>query len=354
MLRLRRPCPTRALVLATVVLTSQTLSPASSLAALSKARLVFSEDFSGTQLDPMKWTSCYPWARPEGCTTWSNNELQWYQSSQIRVGGGAASLVASKEPTPGQTEGGAPQLFDWRSGMITTGGKFSFTYGKVVVRARIPGGKGFWPALWLLPADSSWPPEIDIMEAVGEAPSQATFTYRESLDQMISSTVSTADLSAGWHTFALDWQPGSLTWSVDDVQRFQLIGPVTGKPMYLLANLAVGGTFPQPPDASTPPTASFTIDRVQIWQNNPGSGSLSQQELQQLAGTPAKIGPRRPPLSSSCAEAASDGCSHPASREAAAEQRLRLRSLTDELRARAAQARGRKALFEVDRIGYFG
>lgn len=344
MLRFHRPRPGRGLVLAMVLLTSQFLAPASSLAARSRPRLVFSDDFSGTQLDSAKWRSCYPWARPAGCSTWTNNELQWYQQSQIRVGGGSAGLVASREPTWGETEAGAPQLFGWRSGMITTGGRFSFTYGKVVVRARIPAGKGFWPALWLLPADSSWPPEIDIMEAVGEAPSQATLTYRESVDRMITTTVPTADLSAGWHTFTLDWKPGSLTWAVDGVQRFQVIGPVTGKPMYLLANLAVGGTFPQPPDGTTPPTASFAIDSVEIWQDSPGSGSLSQKELQRLAEVPAKIGPRLPRLNRDCGGAVLDDCSHPDNRAASGEQRLRLRLFPNELRSAEAQARRRLPL----------
>lgn len=327
----------RALILAAVLLTALILAPTSSLAAVRKPRLVFSEDFSGTVLDSAKWRSCYPWARPAGCSTWTNNELQWYQDSQIRVGGGAASLVASRETTLGETEAGAPQTFDWRSGMITTGGKFSFAFGKVVVRARIPAGKGFWPALWLLPVDSSWPPEIDIMEAVGEAPSQVTLSYRESLDRMLTSTVPTADLSAGWHTFTLDWKPDSLTWSVDGVQRYRLTGPVTGKPMYLLANLAVGGTFPQPPDATTPSTASFAIDRVQIWQDNPGTGSFTQQEQQQMAQVPAKIGPRLP--SNSSCDPTLESCSPWITREAAATERRRLRSAADELRAQAAQAR---------------
>jgi beta-glucanase (GH16 family) len=268
-----RRLPRHAFVLATLlVLASQSVAPAPTVAATPMYRLVFSEHFFGKALDATKWRSCYPWASPAGCSTWTNNELQWYQPSQIRVANGALRLVASREHTEGQTQDGAPKSFDWRSGMITTGGKFSFTYGKVVVRARIPAGRGFWPALWLLPADLSWPPEIDIMEAVGEAPSQVTLSYHESLSNSTSRTVPTANLSAGWHTFVVDWKPGSLTWSVDGSRRFQLSGPTTNKPMYFLANLAVGGTFARPPDATTPATAAFEIDKIEIWQESTATG----------------------------------------------------------------------------------
>jgi beta-glucanase (GH16 family) len=264
--------PRRAFVLAALLLlSSQSTAPAPTVAATTM-RLVFSENFLGKGLDSTKWRSCYPWASPAGCSTWTNNELQWYQKSQIRVAGGTARLVASREPTEGQTQDGAVKLFDWRSGMITTGGRFSFTYGKVVVRARIPAGRGFWPALWLLPADSSWPPEIDIMEALGEAPSQVTLSFHESPSRSSSTTVPTTNLSTGWHTFAVDWKPDSLTWSVDGLRRFQLEGPTTNKPMYFLANLAVGGTFASPPDATTPPTAAFEIDKIQIWQQRTVTG----------------------------------------------------------------------------------
>ena len=64
----------------------------------------------------------------------------------------------------GTLHDGSRRWFSYRSGMVTTAGHFEFTYGQVEFRALAPLGRGLWPALWLLPADRTWPPEIDVME----------------------------------------------------------------------------------------------------------------------------------------------------------------------------------------------
>jgi beta-glucanase (GH16 family) len=118
----------------------------------------------------------------------------------------------------------------------------------------------------LLPVDQSWPPEIDLVEVTGPDPTTPILTYHSVGDGTPQAQVSTPDLSASWHTFAVDWRPGSLTWFIDDVPRFHVSLGVPTKPMYFLATLAVGGTEPGRPDGTTRFPASLDIDYVRVWQ----------------------------------------------------------------------------------------
>jgi beta-glucanase (GH16 family) len=76
------------------------------------------------------------------------------------------------------------------------------------------------------------------------------------------------DFSAGWHTFGVDWEPNAITWYVDGVERrtYTDTSNITSKPMFLLANLAVGGSWPGSPDASTQFPALYQIDYIRVWQ----------------------------------------------------------------------------------------
>ena len=138
---------------------------------VADGRLVFSSNFSGTQLDTSVWDTCYVrFVAATGCTNFGNpQEEEWYLPSQVDVSGGVLHLIARETPTVGRNSSGAPKIYPYRSGMVTTYSSFRFTYGLVRVVARLPGGIGTWPALWLLPANGSWPPEIDIMENFGLA-----------------------------------------------------------------------------------------------------------------------------------------------------------------------------------------
>jgi beta-glucanase (GH16 family) len=231
--------------------------------------LVFSDDFAGTSLDTTKWDTCYPWADTgSGCTNFGNNELEWYLPSQDQVSGGALHLVASQTPTEGTTRAGAPQSYPWRSGIVTTFNSLEFTYGYLQVTARIPAGDGFWPTLWLLPQSEGWPPEIDFEESHDGDTHSTSETFHPATgpqDQLVYTSPS--DLSAGWHTYAVDWEPGAITWYVDGNAVYTHTGSdVPSQPMYFLANLAVSGGE-DPPTASTPPSASFDIQSVQIYQH---------------------------------------------------------------------------------------
>ena len=77
------------------------------------------------------------------------------------------------------------------------------------------------------------------------------------------------DFAAGWHTIGLNWQPDSLTWYVDGIQRrsqFTNAAAIPHMPMYVILNLAVGGTWPGYPDATTPFPSTFQVDWLRVWK----------------------------------------------------------------------------------------
>jgi beta-glucanase (GH16 family) len=223
------------------------------------AHLVFSDEFSGTRLDPAKWSTCYPWARGPGCTNPSTSELEWYEPLGASVSGGMLHLTATRRDV--LVHG---HIYGYESGMVASAGTFQFTYGYVEFQARVPQGRGLWPALWLLPADETWPPEVDVLEVQGAQPGVAILTYHPASGRPEQRLVRIPDLSAGWHVFAIDWRPGSIVWYLDGSAEFQVTRAVASEPMYLLMDLAVSGT--QPPTNATRFPASLDVDYVRVWQ----------------------------------------------------------------------------------------
>ena len=232
----------------------------------------FRDDFNGTQLNHGLWNTCHWWASV-GCTIGSNDELEWYLPSQVRVQNGMLRLVAEHKTV--YDEDGEP--FEYTSGMITTGPphgswtpKFAFRYGRAEIRAKVPYGRGLWPAFWLLPASRVSKPEIDVMEILGQEPRTVRMHMHwrdddgETHEAGQDWTHPRAFMSAGWHRYAVDWRPGRLTWLVDGIPRWRVRGSsVPNVPMYLIINLAVGG-WAGAPGADTQFPNSFKIDWVRV------------------------------------------------------------------------------------------
>jgi beta-glucanase (GH16 family) len=236
---------------------------------------IFDDEFGGTSLDTRAWYACYPSAKPgAGCSNNPGLELEWYESQNVTVGGGYARLIA--RPTK------AVPHYAYTSGMISTGGRphskatFSYLYGYAEARIQLPAGRGMWPAFWLIPANRTWPPEIDIMEWQGVTPKDDRCTIHWGTwrhPQQDGSAVRTgANLSAGFHTYAVDWQPGAVTWYFDGraVKRYADRAHVPHVPMYVILNLAIGGWLRgqlHPLRSSFP--ATMKIDYVRIWKHKP-------------------------------------------------------------------------------------
>lgn len=179
----------------------------------------------------------------------------------FRIDGGKLEIRLDKAPAAL-----APSLggFQYTSGVITTQPSFSQAYGYFEMRAKLPRGKGVWPAFWLLPADLSWPPEIDIMESVGD-PSKVYGVYHSGAVKIEGRefAVSPDD----FHVYAVSWDQDQIAWFIDgrEVRREKTPADMH-KPMYLLANIASGGDWAGAPDASTPLPATLTIDYIRAYR----------------------------------------------------------------------------------------
>ncbi|MDF8335013.1 family 16 glycosylhydrolase [Novosphingobium cyanobacteriorum] len=159
--------------------------------------------------------------------------------------------------------------YDYTSGMINSLATFSQTYGYFEIKAKLPVGQGLHDAFWLLGADGTWPPELDIVEQKGNDPNNViTVAHATSNGQRISHAkiynVPTA--STEFHTYGLDWEPDFLTWYIDGVAvRTQPTWPGMDVPMYLIASLGGGGPWAGDPDATTPFPAQFQIDYIRVY-----------------------------------------------------------------------------------------
>jgi beta-glucanase (GH16 family) len=235
-----------------------------------KSKLLMRDDFNGTQLNGNLWNTCH-WWEAVGCTIATNHELERYWPGQVVVGGGLLRLIAeyaaSRHRDPAHP---------FASGMVASGppykarwAKFAFRYGTASIRARIPSGKGLWPAFWLLPANRKSEPEIDVMEILGDTPDTVRmhlhYRDRRGRERSRGRRWTGAGIASGWHTFSIKWGPRKLIWLVDGVPRFRVKGRhVPRKRMYLVANLAVGGDNPGPPTPETPFPSEFWIDFIEV------------------------------------------------------------------------------------------
>jgi beta-glucanase (GH16 family) len=148
--------------------------------------------------------------------------------------------------------------------------KWTGSYGYYEVRAKLPGGTGLWPAFWLLPVSDKWPPEIDIMEMLGNNPNKILLTYFWNNGvyppPKSTSTYTGTNFSEGWHTFAINWEPNSITWYIDGIERKHVQSiHVPNTQMQIIANLAVGGTLPGSPTSETAFPATMKIDYIRVY-----------------------------------------------------------------------------------------
>jgi len=155
---------------------------------------------------------------------------------------------------------------EYTSGAITSWGSFSQRYGVFEIRARAPKGRGLWPAFWLLNRDHDYPPEIDVMEIVAWDVNSFHASVKGARYDM-GMTVKTPDLSADYHTYTVDWGPKETAFYLDDREVARSpTPPDINRPMYVIANLAIGGDWAQAPDEETTFPAYFDIDWIRVWQ----------------------------------------------------------------------------------------
>lgn len=241
---------------------------------------VWSDEFNGvpgSRPDPKKWNIIY------GGGGFGNQELQYYtaRSSNVAIdGSGDLSLTARRETFTGKD--GVTRKYT--SGALQTKGLFAATYGRIEARIKLPAGKGLWPAFWAVGSDVDrvgWPEsgEIDIMENLGDDPfallgsihgPQAGVSRGYALTTTLRSRESLAE---GYHVYGVEWTPGEIVFTLDGIPystrtRASLPARATwpfDKPFFLILTLAVGGTWPGAPDASTPFPATMRVDWIRVY-----------------------------------------------------------------------------------------
>jgi beta-glucanase (GH16 family) len=249
--------------------------------SLEEYELVWSDEFEGSDIDESKWS----YDLGDGCDIspdlcgWGNNELEYYtdRAENSFISDGKLVIKAEKE-TPlylGQHQ--------YTSARLVTKNKGDWKYGRIDVRAKLPIGRGLWPAIWMLPTEEiygGWPRsgEIDIMEYVGHEPQRVfgTIHYGHDFWRYNSQGL---ELESG--TFADDFHIFTVLWNESCIQ-FQMDGKNVGEPntrtttlpttfpfdqkFHILLNVAVGGNLPGNPDANTVFPQTMEVDYVRVYQ----------------------------------------------------------------------------------------
>ena len=244
----------------------------------SNWQIVWDDEFNYTGLpDSAKWSY------EVGGNGWGNDEKQYYMEKSIEnsvVRNGVLSIIALKKQYKNQ---------NYTSAKLTTFNKLSIQYGKIEVRAKLPRGKGNWPAIWMLSESyqkktEPWPlcGEIDIMEHVGKNPNSIHTSLHSELYNHIKGTQIThfqklQDVFDTFHKYGIEWTKDYIRFYVDDNLFFESYKGQDGrvstnegwpfdKPFYLILNLAIGGGWGGEIDDAIFPN-EMQIDYVRVYQS---------------------------------------------------------------------------------------
>ena len=244
-----------------------------------RMRLVWADEFDQPGLpDTAKWGYDIGDGCPGNCS-WGNNELQYYTAGRLenaRVKDGHLIIEAHKEHM---------ETRDYSSARLVSKNKGDWTYGKIEVRAKLPSGRGVWPAIWMLPTDwayGGWPAsgEIDIMEFVGYMPDSLfgtvhTTRYNHILGTQQSKGQYCNTLSSEFHTYGIMWDEKKIDFLFDDKVYHTFTNRNEGSDgwpfdldFHMVLNIAVGGNWggKMGVDTSIWPQ-QMVVDYVRVYQN---------------------------------------------------------------------------------------
>lgn len=238
----------------------------------------FADEFEGSAVDRAKWR--YDTTR--NAVGWHNNERQYYSRARprnARVAAGALVIEAHRETLSRE------RYSDWGKQPYTSARLVTrepLGYGFYEVRAKLPCGRGIWPAIWMLAPDGRWPEngEIDVMEMVGWDPHiihatlhSGSFNHRLGTQRGARRRVPTS--CTAFHRYQLDWTPQAITIGMDDRAHFRVLNDRPGdkgawpfdRPYDLILNVAVGGDWggQKGIDEAAFPQA-MTVDYVRHWK----------------------------------------------------------------------------------------
>ena len=257
------------------------------LAILVTGPASFAQDYQLVWSDEFEYDGApddAKWDYDIGGGGWGNNELQYYTSrtENVRVGNGVLTIEARLE-----NYGGAK----YTSTRIITKNKGDWLYGKIEVKAKLPSGRGTWPAIWMLPTDweyGDWPRsgEIDIMEHVGYDQGVVhgtvhTEAYNHSIGTQVGDQMEVSDCSDEFHVYWIEWTTDIIDFYIDDSKYFTFMKVAQDytkwpfdKRFHLLMNIAVGGSWGGiygVDDSIFPQT--LQIDYVRVYQRLPAGVS---------------------------------------------------------------------------------
>lgn len=239
--------------------------------------LVWNDEFDGTAINFEKWT------HEVNAQGGGNNELQYYTNSSENsfIENGHLVIQARKEAYTGP-EGRR----DYTSARLRTYRKGDWKYGRLDIKARLPYGKGIWPAIWMMPSESKYggwaaSGEIDIMELVGHEPNKVygTLHYGGQFPNNASAgksfTLPGGGFSDDFHVFTIEWDTTQFRWYVDgifysSISQWHTANAPYPAPFdqffYLILNVAVGGNWPGSPDNTTVFPQQLRVDYVRVYK----------------------------------------------------------------------------------------
>ena len=236
-------------------------------AQISQRKLVWQENFNGKQLNTKDWN----FELGNGCPNcgWGNNERQLYTDKNHKIENGKLIITAKKKDSL------------YTSTRITTQGKKEFQYGRIEARAKLPVGKGIWPAFWMLGSNIktvAWPKcgEIDILEYVGREP-HMVFTTLHTQDShgnsINSKKTEIASIEEGFHLYAIEWSKDKIDFFVDKDLVYTFQPSVKdentwpfNQQFFFLINMAIGGNFGGPDVDDTVFPQEFIVDYIKVYQ----------------------------------------------------------------------------------------
>ena len=237
-------------------------------------RMVWADEFN---VDGLPDTTRWAYDTERNRLGWYNNELQYYSGPRLdnaQVSGGKLRITARRESLSTAPDWGGQRYTSTR---LLTRGKAAWTYGFFEIRAKLPCGRGTWPAIWMLGTGGVWPDdgEIDIMEQVGSNPSRVFGTLHTlggsgGAGQGAATQIS--DACTAFHDYQLHWTADEIAIGVDGLVYARIPNPRSGRrfwpfdqPQYLILNIAIGGVLGGSVDDSIFPV-TMEIEHVRIWQ----------------------------------------------------------------------------------------
>jgi beta-glucanase (GH16 family) len=248
---------------------------------------VWRDEFDGPNIDVSKWE------HEVNCWGGGNNEDQCYVADEKNsfIEAGVLHIVVLADSPSGREGGGSenPDNVVTRghsSGRLRTMNRADFKYGRFEARLMLPRTQGLWPAFWMLPTDNvfgGWAKsgEIDIMEAVNLDPEEriyGTLHYGDAWPNNLHTGAETIPSSKAWenfHLYAVEWEEGEIRWFIDEKHyatqnKWSTVEAPFPAPFnerfHIILNVAIGGSWPGPPDPTTEMPQEMLVDYVRVYR----------------------------------------------------------------------------------------